>query len=172
MPKYLILTVLVMLLGSGLGIAPTPALVQSDDSVEGSFSVPEPSESYGFRVVNSALTLFSGQALGTPDRSGAWLLRRGSIVLEMERSVEDCREVNVWLLRIGLRTATFTVSVSQNTRKWRQIGQKQVSSAAYREFTFNGSFGDVKYVKVNFVSASSLINVISLDSVRAEGGET
>ncbi len=125
---------------------------------------PGPEESYGERVAARHRVILPWLALHAPDHRGALMLRRGWISIELNDTIRDCSEVDVWMMSPGWFTKPrFKVFVSSNGHDWAFIGAHR-AKRGYRQYRFTGDFGDVRYIKVVRDRKPALI---LLDAVRA-----
>ena len=104
--------------------------------------------SYGARVVDSAMVFWEREALGKPDKRGAWIFERGWICIELKSMVKNCKGISIWAANIGWRAPRFEVYASTDGKRWTLIGSGVCSSYSYIEYTFSGTYGDVRYIKV------------------------
>jgi|GEM_PF-2864718 len=163
--------VLLACLVLSLGVPPATVRADNTASVVGSVTVVSIG-SYGARVVDSATVLWEREVLGQPDKRGAWIFERGWISIELKSTVKKCKGISIWAVRLGWRAPHFDVYASTDGKRWRLIGTGTCSSSSYVEYTFAGTYGDVRYLKVNLEEIMRwLPAIMTLDAVQARGGD-
>ena len=122
--------------------------------------------SYGSSIVSSSRVLLAWRAIGEPDGRGAWLLRRGEIVIELEQPVSDLSSVSVWAARLGHGAARLYVYASPDGEHWTYLGRLKLKSAEYAEHRLDGDLGEAAYLKLR--SGSSRWSIVRVDAVLGE----
>ncbi|MCD6203575.1 MAG: PQQ-binding-like beta-propeller repeat protein, partial [Methanophagales archaeon] len=125
-------------------------------------------ESYGASVYYKRHVLFARGALGEPDHIGAILLRNASIAIELNRTIPACRNVSVWVRKVGFRPASFSVYVSPDGKSWTVIGSETCDSRRWTQYDFKGDWGDVKYIGITKPGTWWKPRIMALDAVHAE----
>lgn len=139
---------------------PLPAIVTVVSPVD---------ESYGARVYAAERCGSAERALGRPDGSGAILWVGGSVTVELERTIDDCRTIDVWAAKGGLGAGKFKVYVSEDARRWAEVGGG-TSTPHYKRYDLERLKGrTVRYVRVEH--SGSWFSVVLLDAVSAKGGD-
>jgi hypothetical protein len=155
-----------------MALIPAENMTAADDetSVVGEVYVSEPDAyTYGKSVVKSRSTLFAERALGEPDDESAYILFRGMVEIELEDSVAGADTVSIWAANGGFRDADVKVSVSSNGKKWTHAGTVTVNSDTVTRYDINGSFDNVKYIKVD--KKGWIFSWLALDAVGVKGGD-
>ncbi len=143
----------------------------SDDSIDATVTVTSTTgESYGATVIASRYTWLTWQALGEPDNRGAWIFRRGWATFELESTVTDGQDISIWAAKIGWKSPHFKVYASSDGSNWTYVGNGKCKSQGFTRFDFNGSYGDVRYIKVERNQAWAW-STMGLDAVWAKGGD-
>ena len=123
--------------------------------------------SYGGSILSSSRVLFASRAVGEPDGRGAWLLRKGEIVIELEQPVSDISSVSVWAARLGHGAAArLYVYASPDGEHWTYLGHLKLKSAGYTEHRLAGDLGEAAYLKLR--SGSSRWSIVLVDAVLGE----
>ena len=125
-------------------------------------------ESYGASVYYKKHILFARGALGEPDHIGAILLRNARIAIELNRTIPACRNVSVWVRKVGFRPASFSVYVSPDGESWTAIGSETCDSRRWTQYDFKGDWGDVKYIGITKPGTWWKPRIMALDAVHAE----
>jgi hypothetical protein len=155
---------LVVLLISG---APVKAEDGTDVDVEVEV-LPAGGTNYAAKVVGSRSILLPRLALGEPDGWSAFVFRNGWILLELKSSVSDVETISVWAANRGWHSSNMRIYVSADGKKWKPAGNEKVKSADFLKYDFTGSFGDVKYIKVD--RSGGPWSWLRLDAVGAKEG--
>lgn len=146
------------------------AMASDESSVNADVTVVSPAnESYGDRVVDADETLLSWLALEEPDYLCAAIFRNGGMEIELEAEVPDAETVSIWAADVGLWHSNVKVYVSENGRRWQKIASLKVKSTENQRYDIYGSFGDVRYIKVE--RSGTPLSFLMLDAVRAKGGD-
>lgn len=153
-----------------LALPITPVNADDEASTDAEVEVvPAGGMSYGAKVVDSHSTLLPVQALGEPDSQGAVILLNGWISLELKDNVSNTTTISVWAANGGWQSSNMKVYVSADGKKWKQAGREKVESGDFQRYDFTGSFGNVKYIKVE--RSGGLLSWLRLDAVGAKGGD-
>ena len=131
--------------------------------------LPQESCSYGDSVVEAVYTVLPVWALGEPDWHGALMLWRGSMTIELERTVQDSGTISIRAAKSGLGNVAVKLYVSSDGKQWKRAGNCTVRSTRYRDYELTGSFGNVKYIKVD--RSGGRLALLRLDAVCAKGGD-
>jgi hypothetical protein len=157
---------LVVLLVSGV-----PVKAEDETDVDAEVEVlPGEDISYGTEVVGLRSVLFARWALGELDGWGASIFRNGWLSIELENNVSDASTISIWAANRGWWPSHMKVYVSANGRKWKQVGNEKVTSSGFHRYDFAGSFGYVKYIRIN--RNGWPWSWLLLDAVGAKGGDT
>jgi len=124
--------------------------------------------SYGASVYYRKHVIFAWGALGEPDHIGATLFRNARIEIELEQTIPACRNVSVWVRKVGFRPASFNVYVSPDGESWTAIGSETCNSRRWTRYDFNGNWGDVKYIGITKPGTWWKPRIMALDAVHAE----
>lgn len=170
---FVAITILIACLVLSLGMLPAPALADDTTSVGASVTVAS-TGSYGARVIDSFRVVFAWEALGKPNHFGAWIFEQGWVSIKLESKVKNCKQVSIWAENIGGKTSRFEVYTSTDGKRWTPIGSGNCTSHTYAEYSFNGTYGDVGYVKVKLdkTTPKRWSTLMGLDAVRAKGGDS
>ncbi len=123
--------------------------------------------SYGGSILSSSRVLLAWRAVGEPDGRGAWLLRKGEIVIELEQPVSGLSSVSVWAGRLGRGgAARLYVYASPDGDNWTYLGRLKLTSAEYAEHRLDGDLGEAAYLKLR--SGSSRWSIVLVDAVLGE----
>lgn len=128
------------------------------------------SEACGEDVINWRNAVLPRLALGEPDRFGTLLYRNGWLEIQLDREIEDCTELTVWVGNLGWRDSRLKVYTSDDGRKWCYAAQITLDESSVTEYCINGNYGDVRYMKISRTGSRWSIGV--LDAVMAKGGDT
>ena len=142
----------------------------SDDSIDAVVTVNSSvNESYGAAVTAAHYVWPTWRALGEPDKRAALIFRRGWIIIELENTITDCQDISIWAARVGWKSPHFKVYASSDGINWDYVGNGKCKSRRYTRFDFSGTYGDVRYIKVERNQAWSW-STMALDAVWAKGG--
>ncbi|UYZ40618.1 MAG: PQQ-binding-like beta-propeller repeat protein [Candidatus Methanospirare jalkutatii] len=125
-------------------------------------------ESYGASVYYEKHVILARSALGEPDRIGAILFRDAEIAIELERTIPVCRNVSVWVRKMGFFPVNFSVYVSSDGENWTAVGNETCNSWRWTRFDFHGNWGSVKYIKIAKPGTWLEPRIMALDAVHAE----
>ncbi|MEA1945292.1 MAG: CARDB domain-containing protein, partial [Euryarchaeota archaeon] len=125
-------------------------------------------ERYGDSVYAKKNTRIAWRALGEPDNRGAILFRNAKIAIELEETLPACKNVSVWVRKVGFRTVNFDVAISSDGVSWTTIGSETCNSRRWTEYDFSGDFGDVRYIKVTKPGTWWKPRIVGLDAVYAK----
>jgi hypothetical protein len=147
-----------------------PVMAADETDVEAEVEVlPGGGISYGARVTGFRHTLFPRLALGEPDNWRAFIFRNGWISIRLKDDVNDASMVSIWAANRGWHYSNIRVYVSADGKKWKRVGNEKVTSADFLRYDFTGSFGNVRYVRVN--RSGWPWSFLQLDAVGAKGGD-
>jgi hypothetical protein len=147
-----------------------PVMADDETSTEAGVQVlPAEAISYGARVTGSHSALWPIWALGKPDGRGAFILMNGWISLELKKSVLNSNTISILAADMGWQHSNIKIYVSADGRKWKLAGNQKVKSREFQRYDFNGSFGNVKYIKVS--RSGGPWSWLRLDAVGAKGGD-
>jgi hypothetical protein len=157
---------LLVLLVSG-----APVKAEDETDVDAEVEVlPGEGISYGSEVVGLRSVLLARWALGEPDGWGAFIFRNGWLSIELEDNVSDADMISVWASNRGWWPSRMKIYVSANGKKWKQVGNEKVTPPGFHRYDFTGSFGDVKYIRIN--RSGWPWSWLLLDAVGVKGGDT
>ena len=130
-----------------------------------------PIVSYGGSVYGKKNVWLTWRARGEPDNRGALLSRNARIEIELDETIPECKNVSVWVRKVGFRLPSFEVDVSSDGSTWTQIGSGTCNSFRWIRFDFTtGGVGDnVKYIGIRKPGGRWRQKLMGLDAVRAEG---
>lgn len=166
----IVTVILVGLLVAILLVSEVSLAADDDTSVGAEVEVlPGGNISYGVRVDGSRRALFPDWALGEPDGRGAFIFLNGWISIELKEDVNNARAISVWVANRGWQSSNMKVYVSSDGYKWEHAGAETVKSIGFTRNDFTGSFGNVKYIKVN--RSGGPWSFMRLDAVGAKGGD-
>ncbi len=155
---------------SALLLPATPVLAEDDEtSVTAQVEVVETEDmSYGDRVANSWNTWWPAWALGKPDGWGAMVLFNGWVSTKIKDEVIGADTVVVRAANRGWWPSNLKVWVSADGRRWKPAGNTRVIGGDYQNYEFTGSFGNVKYIKIE--RNGGPWTWLSLDAAGVKGG--
>jgi len=149
----------------------TVPVYADEGSVDSEVTVVSPAmDSYGHHVAASSGVFLSWQAIGEPDLYSSWILSRGWISLALESTITDCRSISIWLAKSSWGSARFNVYASPDGSNWTYVGDGSCTSGSYARHDFSGTYGEVRYVRVERGGSWSW-SILLLDAVYAKGGD-
>ena len=152
----------------GLGIRAGLAFADDESSVEATVEVNGGAgEVYGDRVMSSRQVLLPRLALKEPDNRSAFMLGKAWEIIKLEETVNDAGLISIWAAANGLGASHLKVYVSKNGSRWTKADKFKVRSASFRRYDISGSFGKVRYIKIE--RSGSALALIRLDAVAAKG---
>ena len=125
-------------------------------------------ESYGESVYRKKNVRLAWRALGEQDNSGAVLLRKARIAIELEEVVPGCKDVSVLVRKLGFWPASFDIYVSSDGNSWEKIGSENCIFPQWMQYDFSGEFGDVQYIKIKKPGTWRKPKFMGLDAVYAK----
>jgi len=130
-----------------------------------------PIVSYGGSVYGKKNVWLTWRARGEPDNREALLSRNARIEIELDETIPECKNVSVWVRKVGFRLPSFEVDVSSDGSTWTQIGSGTCNSFRWTRFDFTtGGVGDnVKYIGIRKPGGRWRQKLMGLDAVRVEG---
>ena len=128
---------------------------------------PETIVSYGKTVKYSKNVWMKNRALGEPDELRAIMLMDAKIVIELNETIPDCKNVGVWVKKFRVQSPSFVVGASSDGKVWTQIGSETCSSSEWTLYEFPVDLNDVKYIGIS--KPRTFQKLMSLDAVYAEG---
>jgi hypothetical protein len=121
------------------------------------------------RVVACRNVLFPGWALGAPDNRGAFFVMNGWLELEMSGVVNGAEVVSIWAASHGWQSSNIRIFVSPDGRQWKLAGVVKVRSSRLARYELAGSFGKVRYIKID--RNGGRWSWLLLDAVGVKGGD-
>ncbi|KAF5431701.1 Outer membrane protein assembly factor, partial [Candidatus Methanophagaceae archaeon] len=125
-------------------------------------------ESYGESVYAKKNVLLAWRALGEPDNRGAVLHRKARIAIELEETIPGCKNVSVWVRKLGFWPVQFDVYVSSDGTDWTKIGRETCIFPRWKQYDFSGDFGDVQYIAIKKPGTAQRPKFMGLDAVYAK----
>jgi hypothetical protein len=96
-------------------------------------------ESYGESVYAKKNVLLAWRALGEPNCRGAVLLRKAKIAIELEETIPECKNVSVWVRKLGFWPVQFDVYVSSDGTDWTKIGRETCIFPRWKQYDFSST---------------------------------
>ncbi len=125
-------------------------------------------ESYGESVYYKKNVRLAWRALDEPDNKGAILTRKARIAIELEETIPGCKNVSVWVRKLGVRKVKFDVYVSSDGTDWTKIGSETCKFGWWKRYDFSGEFGDVQYIAIKKQGTWWKPRIMGLDAVYAK----
>ncbi|CAD7767872.1 hypothetical protein FHEFKHOI_00015 [Candidatus Methanoperedenaceae archaeon GB50] len=125
-------------------------------------------ESYGASIHYKNNARLVWNALGEPDNWGAFMLGNSQIEIELDKTVPECKDITIRTTKITFQPVEFNVAVSSDGVTWRSIGSERCDNWGWTEYSFNGNFGDVKYIQITKPGSFWRPKIMGLDAVHAK----
>jgi hypothetical protein len=152
-------------------LMPSAPLIADDNetSVTAEVEVLEGSGfSYGAVLIGFWNTWWSSWSLGKPDGRAATVMFNGWINIKLKDSVTDARMISIRAANHGWWPSDMKVSVSADGHQWKSVGNAMVKKNDFQSYEFTGSFGNVKFIKIE--RRGTPFSWLVLDAAGAKGG--